>query len=191
MATERRKSADNDQVIKALADPMRVRILGALGKRTASPSDIAREIDADLSLTSYHFRVLRDAGLIQRVREAHRRGARETYYQRVDPPVLDQKVWGRASEVIQQVIVQSTLRTVGERVDESARSGGFEREGSHLLHLPMMLDEAGWKEVSSLVEEAQIRFQEVGRRAEQRLDESDEEPLDCSAVLMLFTSGKA
>jgi DNA-binding transcriptional ArsR family regulator len=191
MATERRKSADSDQVIKALADPMRVRILGALGKRTASPSDIAREIDADLSLTSYHFRVLRDAGLIKRVREAHRRGARETYYQSVDPPVLDQKVWGRASEVIQQVIVQSTLRTVGERIDTSARSGGFERGESHLSHLPMILDEAGWKEASSLVEEAQIRLQDVGKRAEQRLVESGEDPLDCSAVLMLFTSGEA
>jgi DNA-binding transcriptional ArsR family regulator len=185
----RERREDADQLLKTLADPLRVRILGALGTRVASPSDIAREIDADLTLVSYHFRVLRDAGLVKWVRDAPRRGARETYYKASSPPVLKRDVWGRASAVIKQVIVQSNLRTIGKRVNEAARAGGFERDNAQLLHTPLLLDEKGWKEASELVGELQPKLQKVGERAEKRSEGKDAEDLiDCSSVLMLFTA---
>jgi DNA-binding transcriptional ArsR family regulator len=168
-----------------------VRILAALGKRVASPSDIARDIDADLTLVSYHFRVLRDVGLVKRVRSATRRGARETFYMAADPPVLDKDAWAQASEVIKQVIVHSALRTIGERVNESARAGGFERIDAHLTHTPLLLDEQGWKEAATRAEEFQVELQKIGDRAEKRIaGKKVVTPLDCSAVLMLFTSGE-
>lgn len=189
MAVTEGSGKDADRLLKTLADPLRVRILGALGSRVASPSDIAREMDVDLTLVSYHFRVLREAGLVKRVRETPRRGARETYYKASRPAILKRDVWGKASAVIQQVIVQSNLRTIGKRVNDAARAGGFERDNAQLLHSPLLLDGKGWTEASELIEQLQEKLQKVAEKAEKRLQKQDgEEAIDCSAVLMLFTA---
>ena len=51
------------QVAKALTHPLRVSILGILEERTASPREIADELDAPLGVVSYHVRQLARSGL--------------------------------------------------------------------------------------------------------------------------------
>jgi len=68
------------RVVKALAHPLRVEILGALEHRTASPNELAGELGAPLGNVSYHVRQLAAAGLLRLVREIPRRGAVEHYY---------------------------------------------------------------------------------------------------------------
>ena len=66
------------RVVKALAHPLRVQILGALERRTASPNELAEELGAPLGNVSYHVRQLASAGLLklatgQRCRRTPRR----------------------------------------------------------------------------------------------------------------------
>ncbi|WP_367128381.1 ArsR/SmtB family transcription factor [Saccharothrix sp. HUAS TT1] len=67
---------------KALAHPLRQRLLFALGRAPATTSQLAVSLGAQKGNVAHHLKVLREAGLI-RVAETRRvRGGTERYYQR-------------------------------------------------------------------------------------------------------------
>src|SRR4051794_38595206 len=76
------------RVVKALAHPLRLRILQALDGRVASPSEIADELGTPLSNTSYPVRQLAGLGFVRLVDRAARRGAIEHYYVAVAQPTV-------------------------------------------------------------------------------------------------------
>jgi ArsR family transcriptional regulator len=51
-------------MLKALADPERLRIIDCLRQGPRNVSDITRELDADIVNVSHHLGVLRGAGLV-------------------------------------------------------------------------------------------------------------------------------
>lgn len=65
---------------RSVAHPVRTQIISTLGHRVMSPVEVARELDLHLNKVAYHFRVLADAGFIERVKTDTRRGAVQTYY---------------------------------------------------------------------------------------------------------------
>lgn len=67
-------------MVKAIAHPLRLEILRALGER-ASPTELSRRLGEPLGTISYHVRVLADLGLLRLVEQAPRRGAIEHYYE--------------------------------------------------------------------------------------------------------------
>ncbi len=61
------------QVFAALADPIRRDMVGRLADGDASVGELAEPYDVSLQAVSKHLRVLEDAGLVSRRREAQRR----------------------------------------------------------------------------------------------------------------------
>src|SRR3954452_8694347 len=76
------------RIAKALAHPLRARILQRLGERVASPGDLAVELEAPLGVVSYHVRMLRDYDCVELVRTEPRRGALQHFYRATARPVL-------------------------------------------------------------------------------------------------------
>src|ERR1700750_1870071 len=68
------------RIAKALAHPLRARLLHRLGERVASPGDPALELGAPLGVVSYHVRMLRDYDCVELVRTEPRRGALQHFY---------------------------------------------------------------------------------------------------------------
>src|SRR4051812_47204949 len=77
------------RIAKALAHPLRARILLRLGERVASPGDLASELGAPLGLVAYHVRMLRDYHCVELVRTEPRRGAVQHFYRATAPPSRD------------------------------------------------------------------------------------------------------
>src|SRR3954470_8878272 len=80
------------RIAKALAHPLRARILQRLGERVASPGDLALELGAPLGVVSYHVRMLRDYDCVELVRTEPRRGALQHFYRATAGPP-----WSRSS----------------------------------------------------------------------------------------------
>src|SRR2546423_15596050 len=78
------------RIAKALAHPLRARILQRLGERVASPGDLALELGAPLGVVSYHVRMLRDYDCVELVRTEPRRGALQHFYRATARPALDE-----------------------------------------------------------------------------------------------------
>lgn len=69
---------------RALAHPLRGRILAAVGAGTTSPVELARELGEPLGVVSYHVRVLAKTGLLEPAGTSPRRGALQHHYRASD-----------------------------------------------------------------------------------------------------------
>ena len=80
---------DVSEVHRALAHPLRARILASVGTRTTSPVELATELAEPLGVVSYHVRVLRERGLLVPAGTSPRRGALQHHYRLAeDAPIV-------------------------------------------------------------------------------------------------------
>ncbi|NUT45759.1 MAG: helix-turn-helix domain-containing protein [Saccharothrix sp.] len=129
---------------KALAHPLRQRLLFALGHAPATTSQLATALGAQKGNVGHHLKVLREAGLV-RVAETRRvRGGTEQYYQRTARRL---SVSGRPAEH-----TEALLGAVGEELRRAS--------GEPVLSVRhLRLTEAGARELGEalrrLVDEAE------------------------------------
>ncbi len=176
-------------VVKALAHPLRVRILSILEQRQASPTEIADEIDAPLGTVSYHVRILLGLELIKLVRETPRRGAIEHHYEVVRRPRITDDAWRNVPQIVKRTMVDAALDEVGEHVRVSAHAGGFDLPDAHLTRNPVRVDELGWHQLSRELAKLVSRIEEIESKSRDRIARSGHaEDREAAVVLMLFGS---
>ena len=98
------------RIAKALAHPLRARILQRLGERTASPGDLAVELNAPLGVVSYHVRMLRDYNCVELVRTEPVRGALQHFYKATARPNLDDDQWRTLPSGLRRELTGETLQ---------------------------------------------------------------------------------
>src|SRR5262245_14530500 len=177
--------------VKALAHPLRVQILAILEQRTASPKEIADELDASLGVVSYHVRQLAAFGVIKLVKRTPRRGAIEHHYRLEAKPSISDEAWAEAPEIAKQALVGAVLRQVSTQVNVAAANAGFSRDGAYLSRLPLELDEKGWGEVSKAMGDFVDRLSTIQKTAKKRIEKSHGDEVSAMAVLMLFEAADA
>jgi DNA-binding transcriptional ArsR family regulator len=143
---ERLEVADQG-IIKALAHPLRVQILGVLEQRTASPTELARELDAPLGNVSYHVRELARFGLVKLVKKTPRRGAIEHHYRATETRITDAG-WAATPRVVKDAMIRSALEQVSTFVNAAAMEGGFNRDDAHLNRVQLTVDERGAEDLA-------------------------------------------
>jgi DNA-binding transcriptional ArsR family regulator len=175
------------RLVKALAHPLRIRILAILEDRVASPSEIAEELDAPLGNVSYHVRQLAELGLISLVRETPVRGTLEHHYKAEIRPRITDKAWSAAPDIVKQATVSATLAQIGTGVNRAAGAGGFGKDDAHLSRIPLVLDQEGWGEIAGELNSMLDRVERIQRASGKRLMKNDHQgELRGELVMMLF-----
>jgi DNA-binding transcriptional ArsR family regulator len=174
---------------KALAHPLRTRILAALEGQTASPSELAGKLDAPLGVVSYHVRRLEALGFLKLVKREPRRGAVEHYYSATSRPRITNAAWGNLPTIVKDASIKSAVEQIGAYVAAGATEGGFNAADAHITRSPVTVDGKGWhalaRELDNLLERvAKIESASKARLA--RSDHTDEQ--EATVVLMLFHS---
>src|SRR3954463_1692350 len=100
------------RIAKALAHPLRARILQRLGERVASPGDLAVELGAPLGVVSYHVRMLREYECVELVRTGPRRGPLHHLYGATARPRLDADQWGALPAGLRRELAGETIAQV-------------------------------------------------------------------------------
>src|SRR6478735_7389125 len=113
------------RIAKALAHPLRARILQRLGERVASPGDLAVELGAPLGVVSYHVRMLRDYECVELVRTL--------------PSGLRRELTGE------------TIQSLVNDLAQAADGGTLEDPEVVLTRTPLELDAKGWKKLNKLL----------------------------------------
>src|SRR3954470_8348725 len=123
-----RAAAETSQarIAKALAHPLRARILQRLGERVASPGDLAVELDAPLGVVSYHVRMLRDYDCVELVRTEPRRGALQHFYKATARPNLDDDQWRTLPAGLRKELAGETIQEVISDLGAAADAGTLE-----------------------------------------------------------------
>ena len=121
-----------DQV-RALADPLRVRMLGAFAAEERTTRQVAEILDEKPTRLYHHVKSLASAGLIRKTRTRRNRGTLETYYRavagafRADPALFAPPGASEASNSI-ATMVQSMLDQLASELRALMASEGGGRE---------------------------------------------------------------
>jgi DNA-binding transcriptional ArsR family regulator len=175
------------RLVKAMGHPVRNDALSILNERVASPNEIAKELGESVGHVSYHVKVLKECDCIELVDTAPRRGAMEHYYRATARAFLDDDEWARLPDSIRPGMSASLLRTITNDAGESLKSGKFEgRKDRHMSWTPMLVDEAGWSELTKGFESLLDLVLEVQRTSAERLAEADAEGIPISAALLAY-----
>lgn len=177
---------------KALAHPLRTRILASLEDRVASPSELAGELDARLGVVSYHVRRLEALGLLELVKREPGRGAVEHYYSATGRPRITDAAWAEVPTIVKDAAVKAAVDQIGAYVAAGAAEGGFDAADAHITPTPVTVDSKGWRALARELDHLLERITKIGAASEQRLARSGHaDELHATVVLMLFRSPTA
>ncbi|MDX6622017.1 MAG: hypothetical protein QOK36_4403, partial [Gaiellales bacterium] len=138
------KALENPALLKALAHPLRGKMLSVLQEQQASPKELATHFGVPLANVAYHIQVLRKLKLIRLVRTSRRRGAVEHHYKADGTAHIYDEAWNQTPGIIKERMVASVLEDIGGSVTDAAATGGFDRHNSHLSRTRRVLDDEAW-----------------------------------------------
>jgi DNA-binding transcriptional ArsR family regulator len=153
------KDAERDrpfdpQLAKALSHPLRQRILERLSATgEASPTQLARALDAPLGNVAYHVRILHRLGFIELVGTRQRRGALEHHYRALAHPWLDAEQWARLPTAFRRLALARTLRDIVSDASEAGVGGGLDHPDTQIRRASLELDQEGWSDVARLLDQ--------------------------------------
>jgi DNA-binding transcriptional ArsR family regulator len=180
------------QLAKALAHPLRVRILSSLHKGVSSPNQLSQELGEPLGNVSYHVKTLLEFDCVELVKTEPRRGAVEHFYRATERAFFSDSDWEKIPASARKGITGSVLESIGKDATEALISGTIDaRTDSHISRTPLVLDEKGWSELTSVLEDAFNRALEIQGEAATRLAEEKTDPIDTKLAILHFESPAA
>jgi AcrR family transcriptional regulator len=160
-------------------------ILGRLGRR-ASLEEISRELELPTTEVEQQLEELEQGGMVELVEE---RGSGEDAERLYRPvlPLIDSAEWEQIAIPEREKISAHIGYIVLEEIAQSVRAGLFDRRPERaLIHVPGVVDEQGWLELSKIHDEALAATLDAIKRAKERLQESGGESIDIRSVQTLF-----
>jgi DNA-binding transcriptional ArsR family regulator len=177
----------DQQLVKALAHPLRVRILDLLNVREASPKEISEHLKAPLSNVSYHTTVLVECGCVQPTRTEPRRGAVEHFFRAVPRSQIGHQDWRRVPRSVRGDVTAATLQSFMDKAIAALLAGTIDdSEETTLNWMVLSVDETGRAEAAEILAAAQKQLQEAHDRSQERMAASSEGPVPLIVALAAF-----
>lgn len=165
--------AIDQRLVRSLAHPLRIQILERLSDHVASPNLIASELETGLSDVAYHTRALDRYGALELVDTAQRRGATEHFYKATPGAFVGSPTWRKVPRSVRGAVSAATLQTFLDKAIAALEAGTLDgRDDTVFRWMPLFLDEEGWKEVISIMEEATKLMLAAHLRSQDRLSET-------------------
>lgn len=185
--------AVNGSLAKALAHPLRVRILVELNQRVMSVTGFVRMFpDHSHSKVYGHFRTLEECGCIELIETktgGKRRGGVEHFYRATQRTLFDQSSWPTLPASAKLQMTGAAFTTFGERVIDAMNADTIDRRPDrHFTWSPGHFDERAWLETIMDLEEVFERLPKRMAEAAARLAESGEESIPVTIALACFES---
>lgn len=185
----RKATPVNMQLVRALVNPTRIRILDAIAEGATSPSQLAETLDERVSVVCYHVTVLRSTGCIQQVETEQSGPAAERSYQlapeakptrHMAPGRLMRSGFGHPPAAFVRSIVEREMRHPGTDI--------FGDGKDQLSCASIVVDAQGWREISATIARAVDRISIAHERSTQRLSDSGEEGISATIAVASFES---
>jgi hypothetical protein len=150
-----------DKLARALAHPLRQRLLFEYQGEPTTPGRVAHRLDRPVNLISYHTRVLVDHGCLMPVRTQRRRGALEHFYCSAIGHIVEDDRWEESPTAMRRALVLGTLRALADEARDAALIGGFDAQGMVLARAPVELDDEGILAVSEVLRRTYDEIQRI------------------------------
>jgi DNA-binding transcriptional ArsR family regulator len=161
------------RIAKALAHPLRARILQRLGERVASPGDLAVELGAPLGVVSYHVRMLRDYDCIELVRTEPVRGALQHFYRATARPSLGAAL-DELPAALRGELAGETIESVVADMGDAATAGQLAGPAVVVTRTPLELDERAQVKINRLLVKTHEQVQAIAAESRARIEQGAE-----------------
>jgi Helix-turn-helix domain len=146
--------------IKAIDHPLRKDVLAILQSEVSSPNRMANALKEPLANVSYHTKVLFESDCIELVKTVPRRGAVEHFYRAKPGVSLGSRQWQAVPASIRGDMTVMVLNDFMSRAFDALEKGTLHGgDGGHLSARSLRLDEAAWKSLLEIVQEAEGRVE--------------------------------
>lgn len=180
------------QLAKALAHPLRVRILTSLHKGISSPNQLSQELSEPLGNVSYHVKTLLEYDCVELVKTEPRRGAVEHFYRATERAFFNASDWEKIPASARKGISGSILETVGQDATDALVAGTIDaRTDSHVSRTPLTLDDQGWSDITALLADTLERAIEIQEEAATRLSDSKADGIATKLAILHFETPQA
>jgi predicted ArsR family transcriptional regulator len=159
------------ELTKALTHSTRNHILAVLTERTASPKEIAKELDRTIRHVTYHLGVLEDLDCVELVRSEPAMGGRvvEHFYRATKRPWLDRESWALLDDKDQRGVTATLMELVTDDISQAMSAGTFsDPADNHISRTPLTVDAEGWTEVVTELNATLERLLEIQVRVNER-----------------------
>jgi DNA-binding transcriptional ArsR family regulator len=196
MIATTRQRREGDELIdarftKAIAHPLRVRIMVELDRGPMSPAEYAANFGGTLENVAYHFRILMECDCIRIVAELPRRGATEHFYELIQRALFSEEEFSRLPTALKGSFSASILSTFMDQAAEALLTNKLDSHHSrHLTWQRLQLDEEGFAEVMGRYNEFFEWLPVANMAAEERMKISGETPMITTAALFGFQCPK-
>ena len=174
---------DEAAYLRAVAHPLRHRILAMLAERPSSPARLAATLGAKVNVVAYHVRRLSELGLVELVEVRRGRGGMEHVYAGRRHLTFSDAAWEQLQPDERVRVLMAGLRQFWVYVTRAAVAGGFERRDAHFTRTPLRLDEPGWHALAAATKEWLRIVDAIEREVAER---NPGELLDAGLVILLF-----
>jgi DNA-binding transcriptional ArsR family regulator len=187
MATANKGKSSQMTLGAVVAHPLRSQCLTILAERTASPAELAVELDENLGNVSYHVRKLWKGGAVEIVEEKPVRGAMEHFYRATRVPHFSDGESAEATADEREVITRQIFSLMTANATSALEAGTMVgRSDFHITRLPTRVDEQGWEEMRDVFLEMLDRQFEVQRKSAERLGGTDDAGIPIIAFNTFF-----
>jgi DNA-binding transcriptional ArsR family regulator len=168
--SEKKAARIDQELVKALAHPIRVQILEALQERVASPTELSKEMEESLGVVSYHANTLVGCGCLELVRTQPRRGALEHFYRATPRSFIGHQDWRRAPRSVLGGVTSAAVGTFVDQAAAAIEAGTIDaRDDTTLNWMPITVDDTGWEELAEAMGEVQRLATGIHARSVRRL----------------------
>ncbi len=191
---KKKKLTYKERAIKAMAHPLRVRILAYMNDRPWSPNELSEELAEGLSQVSYHVKVLKDFELIEMTGTEPRRGAVEHFYRAIERFYLPSTITKQFPKSVQRGILIDIIEDTNKDVGASLKTGRFdERDDYHASYTTADLDGQACEKAEKLADAFVDAFIELEAESAKRRakGEGSGEHIPTSVGLLVYGSERA
>lgn len=193
--TKHRRSGEeiiDSRLAKAIAHPLRVRIWAELHRGPMSPAEYAAKFGGSLENVSYHFRTLVECDCLRVVAKRRRRGATERFYENIQWALFSEEEFSRLPMAVRGSFSASILSAFMDQAAEALLTNKLDsHESRHLTWQRLQLDEEGFAEVMTRLDELFEWLPVAQMAARERMKKSGASSLATTVALFGFESPKA
>jgi len=141
------------QLIKAVGHATRVHILTVLNERSASPKELATELDRSVRHVCYHLERLEALECVELVETKEVWGGRtsQNFYRALKRPWFNREAWKQIDTEDKPGITSSILANINEDIAIAIKAGTLDGPTNHISRTPMVVDEESYEELLVLL----------------------------------------
>lgn len=176
----------DERLVAALSHETRAHALAVFTERSASTKELAQELGQSVSAVWYHVDRLLKLGCIEQVETKKRRGANERFFRATVRHFFDGEAWESLPKRKRLAITMGVVRLISCDLSEALQAETVDAKDRHLSRTLLNIDQAGWVESNSLLDDTLERLLAIRDKSTMRIAKEGGGRIRASVSIMSF-----